>query len=448
MSNAEPNEPNNTAAETWLLGGVFQNPRIMAIIYSMLSPSDFYLRKHQLVWEAMQELQKADNPIDIITVGAVLKKHSEMDSLFKENEYLFQLNESVPSSANYEWYIELIKEASQKRRFILASRKIIAYAYDPAKSANDCFQSATTIFNEIATRAANNSQVEHIGDLAEKMLESIAQRKKEGKKGGIGSDFLCLDSITGGFRKGELIIVGARPGVGKTTFALGLAINAAKSVGPVLMFSLEMNGEQQAARAMSYYSHVSVKKTMDATLDMVEMQNQREAARVLKNAPLYLDLIKDHNVAQIASIAHSYAAKMPLAMIIVDYLQIIETNPDRKNYENRNVAIGAITRALKVLSGKLNCPVIALSQLNRDTEKTSTPGTRKPRLSDLRESGNIEQDADVVILLHRIPVPGPNIDITKTDLIVAKNRSGPTGECRIHFNPQNVMFSEYEQYNY
>ena len=448
MSNAEPDLPNNIAAETWLLGGVFQNPRIMAIIYAMLSPSDFYLRKNQLVWEAMQELQKADNPIDIITVGAVLKKHSEMDSIFTKDEYLFQLCESVPSSANYEWYIDLIKEASQKRRFITASKQIIAYAYDPAKSANDCFQSATAIFNEIITSAANSSHVESIGDLAEKMLESIAQRKKEGKRGGIGSDFMAMDALTGGFRKGELTIVGARPGVGKTSFALGLAINAAKSAGPVLVFSLEMNGEQQAARAMSYYSSVSVKKTMDASLDMVEMQNQKEAARVLKNAPLYIDLIKDHNMAQITSIAHSYAAKMPLAMIIVDYLQIIQTNPERKNYENRNVAIGAITRDLKILSGKLNCPVIALSQLNRDTDKTSTQGTRKPRLSDLRESGNIEQDADVVILLHRIPVPGTNIDITKTDLIVAKNRSGPTGEIKIHFNPQNVMFSEYEQYHY
>jgi len=447
MSNAEQNEPNNTSAEVWLLGGVFQDPRIMAIIYGMLSPSDFYLRKHQLVWEAMQELQKADNPIDIITVGAVLQKHNELDSLFSNNDYLFSLMESVPSSANFEWYIDLIKEASQKRRFIFASRKIISLAYDPAISANECFQNSLAMFNEITTKA-NNTKIEHIGDLAEKMLESIAQRKKEGKRGGIGSDFLNLDSITGGFRKGELIIVGARPGVGKTSFALGLALNAAKSVGPVLMFSLEMSGEQQAARAMSYYSQVSVKKTMDATLDLIEMQNQREAARVLKNAPLYFDLIRDHNVTQITSIAHSYAAKMPLSMILVDYLQIIETNPDRKNYENRNVAIGAITRALKVLSGKLNCPVVALSQLNRDTDKTSTQGTRKPKLSDLRESGNIEQDADLVILLHRITTPGQNTDITKTDLIVAKNRSGPTGECKIHFNPQSAMFSEYDQYNY
>ncbi|MDR2582331.1 MAG: replicative DNA helicase [Fibromonadaceae bacterium] len=448
MSNAEPDLPNNTTAEVWLLGGVFQNSRIMAIICGMLSPGDFYLKKHQLIWEAMQELQKKDNPIDIVTVGAVLQKHGEMDSLFSNNDYLFSLNESVPSSANYEWYIDLIKEASQKRSFIKASRQIIAYAYDPAITANDCFQKSTAMFNEIVTSAANNSHVEHIGDLAEKMLENIAQRKKEGKRGGIGSDFLQMDNLTGGFRKGELTIVGARPGVGKTSFALGLAINAAKSVGPVLFFSLEMSGEQQAARAMSYYSRVSVKRTMDATLDMVEMQNQKEAARVLKNAPLYIDLIKDHNVAQITSIAHSYSAKMPLSMIIVDYLQIIQTNPERKNYENRNVAIGAITRELKILSGKLNCPVIALSQLNRDTDKTSTPGTRKPKLSDLRESGNIEQDADVVILLHRIPVPGPNVDITKTDLIIAKNRSGPTGEIKIHFNPQNIMFSEYEQYNY
>jgi len=447
MSNAEPNEPHNAQAEIWLLGGVFQNPRIMAIISGMLSPSDFYLRKNQLVWEAMQELQKADNPIDIVTVGAVLKKHSEMDSLFSKNEYLFQLNESVPSSANYEWYIELIKEASQKRRFISAGRKIIAQAYNEAMSASACFESSIAMLNEIVSKA-NNTQIEHIGDLAEKMLESIAQRKKEGKRGGIGSNFMQMDGITGGFRKGELTIVGARPGVGKTSFGLGLAITAAKEAGTVLMFSLEMTGEQQAARAMSFYSQVSVKKTMDATLDMVEMQNQKEAARVLKNAPLYIELVRNHNIAQITSIAHSFAAKTPLAMIVVDYLQIVETNPDHKNYENRNVAIGAITRALKVLSGKLNCPVIALSQLNREMEKNTGKISRLPRLSDLRESGNIEQDADVVILLHRLTRGEPNRDITQTDLIIAKNRSGPTGECKIHFNPQSAMFSEYEQYSY
>ncbi|MDR2593906.1 MAG: replicative DNA helicase [Fibromonadaceae bacterium] len=451
MSNTEPEQPRALDAEVWLLGGVFQDQRIMSIIYGLLSPSDFYLEKHQNIWQAMQELQKSETPIDIVTVSAILKQNGQVQSLFdnisNKNEYLFSLLESVPSAANCEFYIGLIKEASLKRQLIAAGRKIIANGYDVSKTSGECFSSAQEIITRIAS-GTNNTQIEHIGDLAEKMLESIAQRKKEGKKGGIASDFFQMDNLTGGFRKGELTIVGARPGVGKTSFALGLAIKAAKEAGPVLMFSLEMNGEQQAARAMSYYSQVSVKKTMDATLDMVEMQNQREAARVLKNAPLYIDLIKDHNVAQITSIAHSYAAKMPLSMIIVDYLQIIETNPDRKNYENRNVAIGAITRALKVLSGKLNCPVIALSQLNRDTDKTSTASARKPRLSDLRESGNIEQDADVVMLLHRIPVPGPNVDITKTDLIIAKNRSGPTGEVKIHFNPQNIMFSEYEQYNY
>jgi len=188
---------------------------------------------------------------------------------------------------------------------------------------------------------------------------------------------------------------------------------------------------------------------MDATLDMVEMQNQGEAVRVLKNVPLYVDYERVRSHGQISSISHAFAAKMPLAMIIVDYLQIISMDTKSKNYENRNIAIGEATRALKVLSGKLGCPVIALSQLNRDMEKgMGKQGTRQPRLSDLRDSGNIEQDADVVILLHRLIHAEQSRGIEETDLIVAKNRSGPTGECRIHFNPQSAMFSEYETYTY
>ncbi|MCL1955747.1 MAG: hypothetical protein FWF63_00360, partial [Fibromonadales bacterium] len=180
MSDTEQTLPNNTTAEVWLLGGVFQDPKIMAIIYGMLSPSDFYFEKHQLIWQAMQELQKADAPIDVLTVGTVLKKYKTMEEIFTKDEYLFSLMESVPSAANFEWYIDLIKEASQKRKFIFASRKIISLAYDPAISANECFQNSLAMFNEITTKA-NNTKIEHIGDLAEKMLESIAQRKKEGK---------------------------------------------------------------------------------------------------------------------------------------------------------------------------------------------------------------------------------------------------------------------------
>jgi len=438
MSEERQEEPHNANAETWLLGGVFQDPRKMAAITGMLCPSDFYSQRNRHVWEAMQALQKENKPIDIVSVGSLI----DFNSLFGNSDYLFMLNESVPSAANIEYYVELVKEASRKRSLISLCRGAISNAYDPTCTASHCLQHVMDGAARIATET-NNTHIEHIGDIAERMLADIAQRKKEGRKSGIGSDFLQMDNMTGGFRKGELTVVGARPGVGKTAFAIGLAINAAKSSGPVLMFSLEMTGGQTAARAMGYYSQVSVKKTIDATLDMVEMQNQKEAVRVLRNCPLYIDLVRDHTVDQITSIAHSYAAKIPLSMVIVDYLQIVRTNPDRKHYENRNIAIGEITRALKILSGKLDCPVIALSQLNRGAERFV-----KPRLSDLRESGNIEQDADVVILLHRIPKPEQGVDITQTDLIIAKNRSGPTGECKIHFNLQNAMFSEYEQYTY
>jgi len=440
-------EPHDGDAETWLLGGVFSDPRSIAAIAGMLQPADFYYEKNRLVWHAMQELHKEGKPIDIVTVSGMLKKSGEFDSLFRENDYLFNLHESVVSAANIEHYVELVKEASQKRGLISAGRAAAASAYDPSMSAAECLRNALDAISAIAT-SGTGAHIEHIGDAAARLLESIALRKKEGKGGGIGSDFMQMDSLTGGFRNRELTIIGARPGVGKTSFALGLAIHAAKTAGPVLMFSLEMDESQISARAMSCHSLVSVKKTMDAALDMAEMHNQGEAVRILRNVPLYIDFTRGYSVSKIAGISHAFAAKMPLAMIVVDYLQIIDTCPDRRSYENRNVAIGAMTRALKILSGRLGCPVVALSQLNRDIDKaTGKPGARKPRLSDLRESGSIEQDADVVILLHRL-TSAKDGDISATDLMVAKNRSGPTGEIRIHFNPQNAMFSEYESYTY
>jgi replicative DNA helicase len=173
----------------------------------------------------------------------------------------------------------------------------------------------------------------------------------------------------------------------------------------------------------------------------------KHAMQNLPKTSLYVDYESNRTSAQICSIASAFAAKQPLSLIVVDHTQIIDTNSNGKNYENRNIAIGQATRAFKILSKKLDCPVILLSQLNRE-EKHAVGKARMPRLGDLRDSGNIEQDADVVMLMHRETKPETGKDIKRTDLIVAKNRSGPTGEITIHFNPQNAMFSEYEQYSY
>jgi len=259
----------------------------------------------------------------------------------------------------------------------------------------------------------------------------------------IKTGFKELDYLTEGLKKNELVIIGARPGVGKTSFALKIAINIAQRVGPVLMFSLEMSEAQLAARSLCFQSKINLKRTIGANLTKSEISQQKNAATFFENIPLSIIDERDLTARQISAIAHAYAAKFPPVLIIIDHMQIVNTNADRKNYENRNVAIGEASRLFKVLSGKLNCNVMVLSQLNRDIEKG---GFKPPKLSDLRDSGTIEQDADCVVLMHRLTKAGDNRDCTDTDLIIAKNRSGPTGETKIHFNPGNAMFTNPDEY--
>jgi replicative DNA helicase len=441
MSNRE--EPHNAEAEAWLLGGVFQDPKSMASVSGLLDPADFYHEKNRIAWAAMQNLQKENKPIDIISVGSECRRTGAGESLLKDNDYLFALSECAVSAANIEHYAELIRDASSKRLLLAACGAAMGKAMDPSKTASECIEAAITEISGISQRA-NRAEIEHISDTVANLLEKIKRLKKEGRAIGMHSCFPNIDALTGGFRKSEMTIIGARTGVGKTSFALGIALHIAKSHGAVLMFSLEMSREQIAGRTVACNSGVNLKKLMTAHIDMEEMQSCQNVSQVVQSVPFYGCYEKNMSVEQISSLACSVAAKTKLEMIIIDHLQIVNTNSERKNYENRNIAIGQITRALKILGGKLDCHVIALSQLNRE-EKTAHGKPQLPRLGDLRDSGNIEQDADAVLLMHRLTKEAEGRDTKRTDLIVAKNRSGPTGETTIHFNPQNAMFSEYNQ---
>jgi replicative DNA helicase len=438
--------PSNIDAETWLLGSVFQDPKIMAQFADELSPADFYHEKNQMAWQAMKLLQKKNEPIDIVSVANNIKIAGAFDSLFKNNDYLFFLQEAVSSGANADYYAELIKDCASKRKLIEACNKTLREAMSPAFSANECLENALESIGGIAKKSCR-AVGEHIGESSWNLIKEIERSKTQSLPFAVQTSFGDVDHLIGGLRKKELVIVGARPGVGKTSFALDVAINAAVKHGPALMFSLEMSPDQLSARAMCYYSKVSLRKTIDAHLDMEEMGRQKSAASLLlQNVPLVSIYDKGLTARQISAIAHFFAAKKPLSLVVIDHLQIVNFNPERKSYENRNIAIGEATRIFREIAGKLNCCVMVLSQLNRDSEKSEGKKTNPPRLSDLRDSGNIEQDADCVMLMHRLTKDSDFRSAAETDIIVAKNRSGPTGETKIHFNAENAMFTGLNDY--
>jgi len=437
--------PSNIEAETWLLGGILQDPKVMAQFAHSLNPDDFYLEKHRLIWQAMQNLQRDNRAIDIITVGAELKDREEFKSLFGSNEYLFNLNESVPSAANVDHYISLIAKASSLRKLIAASQKTIAEAFEAGADADETISSAMERLAVIASGSACATD-EHLADVAKRVLDHISDRMFQGMQMGASTGFDELDRITGGLRPGELIITGARTGMGKTSFAMSVALQVAKTM-PVKFFSLEVKEKQLAPRVLSFISQINMQRTLNAKISAVELQAQYQAVEELRNHNIYAEF-KVLSIEKIISESHAFTARRGKGLIVIDHLHFCKTS--EKNYENRNIELGKVTRALKEMAGNLDVPVLLLSQLNRDIDRA--PGKdKRPKLSDLRDSGNIEQDADMVWFIHRPGYYDSNIDKTETEILVSKNRSGPTGEAKLYFDLnttrfRNIQETLYEQF--
>jgi len=427
--------PNNPEAEMHLLGCIFHDPRLMAQMSHALYPTDFASEKNNLVWAAMQSLSGEGKPIDVISVGTRLKNCDSFKSLFGGSDYLFALIENTSSSANAGYYAELIAKCSALRRLIGAMQKTLAEAFDPGADADALIAAAMERVAEIASGSARAGD-EHIADIAADVLDGIRDRMQSGAPAGTPTGFDDLDEKTGGLRPGELVIVGARTGMGKTSFAMDIAIHAAAKM-PVKFFSLEMARRQIAPRALSFFSQVSLKKTITASLSESELLNQYAVIPELRKLGLYMEFEAGLSIGEICAECHAFAAKHGKGLVVIDHLHYIKTG-DRKS-ESRNIELGRITHALKELAKKLDIPVLLLSQLNRDIDRAAGKD-KKPRLSDLRDSGNIEQDADMVWFIHR---PGYYIrgaDLSETFIIVAKNRSGPTGEIKLNFDTSTTKF--------
>ena len=429
--------PNNPEAEKWLLGSIFQHPKAMAQFACSLEPADFYGEKNRIVWKAMQELQAGNAPIDIVTVGSRLEKESEFQSLFGNNDYLFCLSESVPSAANADYYVELIAKASALRKLIFASQRTLSEAWDPAAEADALLSSAMERIAAIASRSAKSDD-EHLADVLLEVLDGIRDRMEQGATAGTQTGFSDLDNLTGGLRGGELIILGARTGMGKSSLAIDIALEAARKM-PVKFFSLEMTKRQLAPRAASFFSRVNLKRTINADLSENELLLQYKTVEEIRKLNIYAEFGAAMKIAEICAECHAFAARHGAGLVVIDHLHFIEA--DGKKYENRNIELGKITHALKELAKKLDIPILLLSQLNRDIDRASAKD-KMPRLSDLRDSGNIEQDADMVWFIHRPGYyPEASEDPSVTYIKIAKNRNGPTGKVELHFDTETTKFS-------
>ena len=424
--------PMDLEAERCLLGSILRDPDVMGeAIMIIKDESFFYLEKHQLVWTALCTLNRNVTPIDLVTLADELDKMGKLQ-LVGGREYLFELMESVASSANASWHIELLRKKATLRKLIKSSSAVIKNAMDPAALPDEVLQDAERDIFAIADDQIRDS-LKPIQDFVTPLLNRLNNRK-DGITG-IRTGITELDELTNGLQNSDLIILAARPGVGKTSFALTIAANAAINYHHnVAFFSLEMDGVQLAQRLLCSQAQIDQSKLRNGYLNSDEKKKLIAAVTPIQKAPLYVDDNADLGIMELMSKARQLKHKGHLDLLIIDYLQLMKTGKE----ENRAVAIGAISRGLKILAKELSIPVIALAQLSRKVEEK---GRERPQLSDLRESGSIEQDADMVWFVERPFVQThKDEDRYKATLIVAKHRNGSVKDIDMSFVPEYTTF--------
>lgn len=427
--------PMDLDAERCLLGGILRDPEVMGeAIMIIKDESFFYLEAHQIIWTALCNLNKAVTPIDLVTLASELETMGKLN-LVGGREYLFTLMETVASSANVTWHIELLRKKTTLRKLIKMSSGIIKNAMDPAAAPDEVLQDAEKVMFAIADDQVRDS-LKPIDQFVSPLLTRLNERK-DGITG-IRTGITELDELTNGLQKSDLIILAARPGVGKTSFALTIAANAAINFNQnVAFFSLEMDGVQLAQRLLCSQAQIDQSKLRNGFLNAEEKRRLIAAVTPINQAPLYVDDNADLGIMELMSKARQLKRKGKLDLLIIDYLQLMKTGKE----ENRAVAIGAISRGLKILAKEMQIPVIALAQLSRKVEEK---GRERPQLSDLRESGSIEQDADMVWFVERKFVQThKEEDKHSAELIVAKHRNGSVKDIPMTFIPEYTTFYDY-----
>ena len=435
QSNTLNVQPHSEEAELAVLGSMLSSKEAVSKSIQWLKSDDFYKDVHAIIFSAMDKLADKSEPIDTLSVSEYLKKNNDLEKV-GGIYFITGLVDTVPTAAHVEKYAKIVAEKSLLRKLILLSHQIAKEAYDDNNDINDILETVEKSMFKITQNQLKGGfqQINPIMLEALNVLEE--QRKKGGSITGVPSGLVDLDQITSGFQNGDLIIVAGRPGMGKTALALSMIRNAAidTKIG-IGMFSLEMGNQSLAMRLLCAEARVNMHFVRTGKLPRKLWSNLSYAAGELEKAPIYLDDTPAITVRELRAKARRLVAEEKVNMIVVDYLQLMQ---GPRGSENRQQEISVISRSLKALAKEINLPVIALSQLSRAVEQRQD---HRPQLSDLRESGAIEQDADIVIFLYRPWIYSKEQeDEGKAEIIVAKQRNGPTGKLDATFISQYARF--------
>jgi replicative DNA helicase len=431
--------PQNLEAEQSVLGGILIENDAINKVLEILTPEDFYRDSHRKIFHALINLSVRDEPADLITLTNELRKMDQLDAAGGAS-YIASLIDSVPTAANIEYYAKIVKEKSILRQLIQTSTEIITESYQDRSDVESFLDEAERAIFQISENRVRPSfyPIRDIVKQSFKTLERLYEKKE--LVTGVPSGFKELDQMTAGFQPSDLIIVAGRPSMGKTAFCLNVAQYAAiEKRTPVAVFSLEMSKEQLVIRMLCSEAHVEGTKLRTGFLSEGDWPRLTIAAGNLSEAPIFIDDTAALSVLELRAKARRLKADQGLGMVIVDYLQLMK---GRTRADNRQQEISEISRSLKAVAKELNIPVIAVSQLSRRTEERT--GMR-PQLSDLRESGAIEQDADLILFLYRDEVYNRSEDNPnrgKAEVIIGKQRNGPTGKIELAFLSKFTTFKD------
>lgn len=435
--------PHNIEAEQSVLGCILIDTSAQADILGIMKEEDFYTETHRSIYSVMSKIYQKSIPVDFITLSDQLDKDKLLDKVGGLS-YITTLTNAVPSAVNFKYYCDIVKADSVRRKLISSGQKIIEDAYEN-EDKDKSLQFAEKEIFDIAEKQ-QRSALEHVGapnGAIKHVIDKFDQIAKDPTSlKGIPTGFTEFDQITNGLQNSDLILLAARPGVGKTSFSMNILVNAATQHNKkCAIFSLEMSREQLMQRAICSLAKVSMAKALNGTMDAEEWKRIWTATKKLEQSGLYVDDSSLTTPADVLTKCRRLKAKDDIDLIMIDYIQLMSSGSNKKN-ENRQNEVSDISRNLKITAKELNVPIIVLSQLSRDVEKASRPD-HKPVLSDLRDSGAIEQDADIVLFLYN---PEKYNDIPQQDepgtveLIIAKHRNGRTGTVKLRWIGEYTTF--------
>lgn len=428
--------PQNLDAEKSLLGAVLIDEETLADVSEHITAKDFYDKNHAIIYEAMMSLYEKHKPVDLLTLTDELKRKKKLE-LIGGSAYLTELTNYVPTAAHAEAYAELVAQKAVRRRLIKASGDISELGYDEDTSTNELLEKAEAELFSVSDQSLKQDLVSIESILTESFDRMEELHRNKGSLRGVRTGYKDLDNMTAGLQRSDLIILAARPAMGKTTLVTNLAYNVATiAKQSVLFFSLEMSKEQLVDRMLADASGVDAWNIRTGNLSDDDFGKLSEAMGELAEAPIFIDDTPGLSVLEMRTKARRANHEQPLGLVIIDYLQLMQGSG--RSDGNRVQEVSEISRGLKLIARELNVPVIALSQLSRSVESRSP---QIPQLADLRESGSIEQDADIVMFIYREAYYNPETERENiTDLYIAKHRNGPTGKIELYFHPERLRF--------